>query len=345
MTGFDPSEKNPETPVVSVLLPVRDAVDTLPAALESIRRQTEPAWECIVVDDGSRDGGAAVAESFVARDPRFRLMRAGREGLVPALNAGLSACRGRYVARMDADDLMHRDRLRDQRGLLDGDPGLAGAGCHVRMFPREGLAEGTRAYESWINGITDEALVRREAFVECPIAHPTLMVRREALETPGYRDAGWPEDYDLILRLLAAGRRLSVLPRRRLGWRRHPRQHSRVDERYSIAAFTRCRAAFLAAGFLADHPRYILWGHGGTGRALRRELIALGHEPSHIVEVHPGRVGNRIGNAEVVPVAALGELPRVPLIVSVSGLENRSLIRDELERLGFRETLDFVCAA
>jgi glycosyltransferase involved in cell wall biosynthesis len=126
-------------PEVSILLPAFDAAATLEVSLRSVARQSEARWECIVVDDGSADGTRAVAERFAVRDARFRVVATAHRGLVAALNAGLEHCRGRVVARMDADDLMHRERLRLQLGALDAAPGLAAVGCHVRLFPRAGL--------------------------------------------------------------------------------------------------------------------------------------------------------------------------------------------------------------
>ena len=77
-------------PIVSILLPVCDAVSYLPACLRSIRRQTEPRFECLVVDDGSRDGSADVARAAASEDARIRVLARPHQGLVPALNAGIT---------------------------------------------------------------------------------------------------------------------------------------------------------------------------------------------------------------------------------------------------------------
>ena len=106
-------------PLVSVLLPVLNAATTLPACLRSIQRQTEPRWQCVLVDDGSDDESLACARWFAAQDPRFEVVAAAHQGLVSALRTGLAHCRGRFVARMDADDLMHRQRLSMQVRALE----------------------------------------------------------------------------------------------------------------------------------------------------------------------------------------------------------------------------------
>ncbi len=328
-----------------MLLPARDAAATLPACLASVRRQSETRFECVVVDDGSRDATRARARAVAACDPRFRVIAQPARGLVPALQAGLARCRGRYVARMDADDVMHRRRLELQAAALEAAPRLAGVGCHVRVFPRRELRDGLRDYERWLRGIDSPRRVREEAFVECPLPHPTWMLRRDVLATVGYRDAGWPEDYDLLLRLLQRGGELGVVPRRLLAWRDRPERLWRTSGAYSPLRFLACKAAFLAQGLLARDERYVLWGYGETGKALRRALLAHGKRPAWIVELHPGRLGEHIHGAPVVRPERLPGLPRHPIVAAVAGSFARGEIRGMLARLGFRELVDFVCAA
>ncbi|HEY8515610.1 MAG TPA: glycosyltransferase family 2 protein [Candidatus Binatia bacterium] len=332
-------------PLISILLPAYDAAGTLPACLRSIARQTEQRWECVIADDGSRDATLALAREAAARDPRFRVLSFPHRGLVATLNDALPHCRGKFVARMDADDVMHRERLAAQLAALERAPRLAAVGCHVRVFPRSALGPGLRAYERWLNSLTSAAQVRADALVESPVAHPTLFVRSEVLRAFGYRDLGWPEDYDLVLRLLAAGHEVGVVPRRLVCWREHGRRLTHTADAYRIERFTLLKASFLASSFLADVDTYVLWGYGHTGRALRRALLAHGKRPSHVVELHPGRLGQTIHGAPVVPPDALPALAPRRIVASVAGAEARGQIREALRGWGFRELVDFVCAA
>jgi glycosyltransferase involved in cell wall biosynthesis len=271
-------------------------------------------------------------------------------GIVSALNAGLSACRGELIARMDADDVMRSDRLALQAAALVARPELVGVGCHVRSFPRRGSSQGRRDYERWLDSLMSEADVARDALVECPLAHPTLMIRREPFQRFGYRDLGWPEDYDLILRLLRAGHALGVVPRRLLAWRDAPARLSRRSGVYADERFTALKADHLVRGWLAEHPRYVLWGYGGTGRALCHALLRHERRPHAIVEVHPGRIGQRIQGARVIPPDALLEARRVagaalPVLVSVAYAGPRGEVRAALTQLGLRELVDYVCVA
>ena len=98
-------------PEVSVLLPMYNAEGTLETCLRSLLRQRMASWECVLIDDGSTDHSLALARRIAARDPRIRLIEAEHRGLIESLNLGIEHCRGAIVARMDADDWMHRDRL------------------------------------------------------------------------------------------------------------------------------------------------------------------------------------------------------------------------------------------
>jgi hypothetical protein len=149
----------------------------------------------------------------------------------------------------------------------------------------------------------------------------------------------------LILRVLESGLELGCVPERLLHWRDGGGRLSRTSARYSIAAFTQCKAAFLSRGFLAKNERYLLWGYGDTGKALAAALAEHGKHPSAIIELHPGRLGQLIRGVRVVSPEALPALPRQPLLVSVSGITPRTEIRAALTAIGFRETRDYVCCA
>ena len=331
--------------MISVLMPVHDAAHTLPVCLASLVRQRETRWECVAVDDGSSDDSLEVLRAFARTEPRLRVLSAPHRGIVAALNAGLDDCRGEVVARLDADDWMHRDRLGEQLGWLEARPELSAVGCRVRLFPRDGLSDGRRDYERWLNAVAELPSVRREAFIECPIAHPALMIRRRVLESLRYRELGWPEDYDLVLRLLANGHEMAVHPRRLLGWRDSPERLSRTSPRYDLQRFAACKAFHLAATLLANTDRYLLWGHGPTGRSLRKALAEHGKRPSHIVELHPRRIGRTIHDAPVVHPDEIPTIPRSPLVASVAGAGPREEIRAFLTGIGWVETRDFICAA
>jgi glycosyltransferase involved in cell wall biosynthesis len=320
----------------------------LELALEGLRRQTLSDFEVVAVDDGSADGSGALLDSWAQRDHRLRVLHRPASGLVAALNTGLAACRAPLVARMDADDLSHPRRFELQLGLLEAEPELGVASCLVRHFPRQGLGEGSRLYEDWLNSLQDHDAMARERFVESPLAHPSAMVRRQILEEcGGYRELGWPEDYDLWLRLFASGVRFAKVGRPLYFWREHPERLTRVDPRYSTDAFLRCKAHYLAAGPLAAVARIVVWGAGRTGRRLSRHLIETGRSIEAFVDIDIAKVGRTLRGRPVLPPDGLEPLlgSGTVVLAAVASRGARQLIRSRLLALDLIEGVDFWCVA
>ncbi len=97
-------QEAPDTPQVSIIIPVYNAEPYLRRCLASVLAQTTPDWECICVDDGSTDGGGALLDEFAAKDSRFVVIHKENGGISSARNAGLEAARGEYIGFIDNDD-------------------------------------------------------------------------------------------------------------------------------------------------------------------------------------------------------------------------------------------------
>jgi hypothetical protein len=275
-----------------------------------------------------------------------RVLRGPGEGIAGALQRGLAACDAELVARIDADDVAWPERLAAQVEALDAQPGLAALGTRVRLFPRSGVRGGMRRYVAWLHGLTTPALVERDLFVEAPLVHPTVLLRRGALEAVGgWRHGDFPEDYDLWLRLSAAGGRLSNLPRTLLDWREGAGRLTRTDPRYGLDRHVALKCGALAQGPLQGVAEVTLWGAGETGRAFADGLAAEGIRVAAFLEVDRKKVGRTIRGA---PVHGFEEAPRFrgrPLLVAVGAPGARELIRAELGKLGFEEPRHFRCVA
>ncbi len=333
-------------PRVSVLLPARDAAGTVRAAAVSILRQSHRDLALVAVDDGSRDGTAAVLEGLARRDRRVRVVHGPGEGIARALNRGLASCDAEVVVRMDADDVAHPRRVERQLAALEADPTLSAVGTRVRLFPRRRVAGGMARYVAWLNGLVTPALVARDLLVEAPLVHPASAIRREALEEAGgWRDGDFPEDYDLWLRLSAAGRRLSNVPEVLLDWRESPSRLTRTDRRYALSRHVALKAAWLAAGPLGGRSEVALWGAGETGRAFARALSRHGVGVALFLEVDVRKIGRTVAGAPVLSYEEAARARGLPLLVAVGAPGARELIRAELGRQGFEETRDYRCVA
>ncbi len=323
-------------PRVSVLLPCRNATATLDEALRSLAAQTFRDFEIVAVDDGSGDSTPAVLTAWADRDHRIQVVRTPPHGIVAALNTAAERARGGLLARMDGDDIARPERLERQVAYLDAHPDITACGTRIRYVPRHLVRDGARRYERWINDVVLPEEIERDLFVECPIPHPSLVVRRAAFERAGrYRDAGWPEDYDLVLRLWERGGRLGKVPEVLLEWRERPDRLSRTDGRYAEEAFQRCKAHFLKRRIAGR--QVVVWGAGPVGKAFARALRDAGHDVIAFVDLDPRKIGQTIHDAPVIHPSAIVRYRSAYVVAAVGSPEARAEIRAALTAAGFHE--------
>ena len=183
--------------LVTVVLPVHDGEPYLAVAIESILRQTLRDLELIVIDDGSTDGSARIAAGFA--DARVRLVRnESNLGLVATLNKGLALARGRYVARMDADDVAEPQRFERQVARFRADATIAALGTAITFIDAVGRIVSVPPRQ-----VQGAVQLRWRLLRGTCLYHPTLMIDRSRAGTDARYAAEFPhaEDYELLLRL------------------------------------------------------------------------------------------------------------------------------------------------
>lgn len=311
-------------------------------AVASIRAQTYLDWELVLFDDGSTDQSISIAADLVNQDERIRLEISDHVGIVEALRLGCEASYGDCIARMDADDSAHPERLAKQLRYMDERPDCVLCGTLVAMTGDVG--EGRRRYEQWINGVLGHDGILRELYVECPIAHPTFMMRRDAyVAVGGYQDHGWAEDYDLCMRMARSGGRLGKVREPLLEWRESEGRLSRVSERYSLAQFRALKMHYLRQGLLADGRSFHQWGAGEVGKLWLREWGE--HRPQAVVDVNPRKIGRAIHGVPVIDAEALPSPGETLTLVAVGAPGARADIRNWFNPRGYVEGEDYLFVA
>lgn len=204
-----------ERPEVSVVMAVYNGRPYLEESVESILSQTFEDFEFIIVNDGSEDGSGKILKQFAMKDERIQLVHQENRGHVASLNRGLKLAQGRYVARMDADDISHPERLRRQVNFLDDNPDVGVAGTQVTVIDEEG-----KEIDHWTPPTEPSLVAWRLLFNAC-FTHPSIMMRRSLLqELGGY--ALWAEsagDHELWTRAVQVSR-LTTVPCTLLKFRR-----------------------------------------------------------------------------------------------------------------------------
>ena len=329
-------------PLISVVLPVRNAAKTIERAVRSILQSSFKQIELIVIDDGSTDGSPEIINSII--DPRLHLFQQGQEGICAAANRGTTEAHAPIIARMDADDFSHPSRLKLEFEHLHKN-NLDIVGCQVKIVDLQGQAiNSMQRYEKWTNSLTEPNQIAAMRFVELPIINPTLMAKREVFEL-GYRHGDWPEDYDLCLRSLEKNLKAAKVKKVLLDWIDSSNRLTRKDARYSPKAFDRCRRTHLIEGPLKYIKEVVLWGAGKTGKLWLRWLQEKEFLVKQIIEVSPKKIGTKIHG---VPVISSTELPNPeghPMIIAVGADGARQLIEAELIKKGYTPGINawFVC--
>ncbi len=331
-------------------MPCFDAQGTVDDAVGSILEQTFGNFELIVVDDGSTDSTLDRLHSWAGKDPRVRVLSLSHAGIIEALNAGLVACKGGLIARMDADDHAHPDRLAKQVRFLTERPEIAVVGSYVEAFPGDQIQEGFRRYIEWLNSLDTPELIARDIYVESPLAHPSALIRADWLKrVGGYQEHGWPEDYDLWLRLHVAGAQFGKVNEVLLEWREHPERLTRTDGRYSVENFLRAKAHYLCQGPLANREAVVIWGAGQMGRRISKHLERGGAPLVAFVDIDPKKIGSI---KRGLPIISADDLPDMlkqykdPVVLAAVGSRGaRQLIRERLNEMGLKETRDYWAVA
>ena len=226
-------------PKVTVLMPVYNGERYVGEAIESILAQTFTDFELLIVDDGSTDRTLSILREYARQDRRVVVLQNGSNlGLVPTLNRGLSATRGEYIARMDADDVSLPERLARQVAYMDQHPEVGVLGTNIVYIDAEGrLLNGGRPKARRPMSST---LIHWMLLWRCAIYHPTVMIRRSVLEQtgftydPNFRHA---EDRDLWTRL-AKRTTIASLPDVLLHYRIRPTSICRVHRKEQQAKDT-----------------------------------------------------------------------------------------------------------
>ncbi len=339
------------TPDVSVLLPYRDTASTIAEAIEGVLAERGVALELVAIDDGSTDGGHEIVDAIARRDPRVRHERGEARGIVAALQRASSLARAPFFARMDADDVSRPGRIARALELLRRDASIAVVATRVEPFPDEAIGDGLRRYVAWQNGLITPEDHARAIFVESPVCHPSVTMRRDAFErVGGYRDVDGPEDYDLWLRLDAAGAGIAKLPETLLRWRHRQGRATFADARYDLARFPEAKAPFLARRLAALGKPIAIWGAGKTGKRLARALEPHGLRARRFYDIDPRKIGRPARGAPTLSphapdgaraIAARGET----IVVAVGAVGARDLVRAHLDALGLVEGREYLCGS
>jgi glycosyltransferase involved in cell wall biosynthesis len=332
-------------------MPVRNGAETLQRALSSLRLQTLAPSSVVVVDDGSTDSTPALLARWAADWPALKILRTSGLGIAGALNAGLADCPGEWIARMDADDEAHPERLARQLvAAREAGPDVALVGCVVR-HAGSSEGEGMRRHVDWTNSQLTHEQLEQALWVDSPLPHPSWLVHRRALDAVGpYNETeALPEDYEWLHRFFARARDRADLRALKapgeplLDWFDAETRLTRTSAAYSARAFDTVKARALEDLLARRDPELFVFGLGPKSKAL---LPLLDRPVRAVVEVNPRQIGMRYRG---IPVVGVEDWERLRLeaadsfvVIALGTSEARARGENLCREQGLRPLRDFV---
>lgn len=231
-----------QNPLVSVIMSVFNGEKYLHEAVNSILKQTYQHFEFIIIDDSSTDTTFDILQSYKKKDARIIIIRKeknyGAKGFIENLNIGLEHSKGQYIARMDADDISHTERLRLQVNFLHENPEIFLVGSNVETLDGGGNRTGI------LNAPAEDSAIKKSMIKKISLYHPVIMFRN--IPNIYYRPKMlYCEDYDLYFRLMTGGYLFANLENPLLKYRILPHSISRQNHQLIRWLFVeKCRAFY-----------------------------------------------------------------------------------------------------
>jgi len=261
-------------PLISILMPVRNASAYLDECLQSIIYQTEKHWELLAVDDHSSDNSFEILQKYASQDPRITIFKNIEKGIIPALQLAFKKSSGELITRMDADDIMRQQKLELlKKQLLQKGKGHV-CTAFVEYFSETPLGDGYQKYQNWLNELTSKNQNFNDIYKECVIPSPCWMVFREDLFRNGAFDPDiYPEDYDLVFRFYKNGLIVTAVKEPLHQWRDYAERSSRTDPNYADQSFLDLKVKYFLELDYDKNRNLILWGAGKKGKYLAKQFL------------------------------------------------------------------------
>ena len=189
-----------KTPDVSIIMAVFNGEEFIEDSIKSVLKQTFKNFEFIIVDDGSIDNSLKIIKSYQAIDSRIKIITQKNNGLAKSLNVGIKNSKGKYIARIDADDLCYECRLEKQYLFMENNHLVDLIGSSVDVINENGVITSQKIQ------ITEFKKIYQNRFLLSPVLHITFFGKRIFFENHSYRENFiYAQDYDLVLRGLDSG--------------------------------------------------------------------------------------------------------------------------------------------
>ncbi|PHR32861.1 MAG: glycosyl transferase family 2 [Fluviicola sp.] len=260
--------------VVSILLPFHNAAPWITETVLSIQNQSFEDWELIAINDFSTDDSFKILQGLAENDSRIQLHQNAQKGIIPALQLALSKVTGRFITRMDADDLMPENRLQLMVNRMESLPEKSIVTGKVKYFSDSSLnvSDGYLSYEAWLNERVENTDYYNHIYRECVVASPNWLARTEDIRASNiFSELNYPEDYDMTFRWMKNGFTIHGIDGVTLLWREHPARTSRNSDVYDQESFFNLKLSWFCD--LHELNSVAVLGAGVKGKLTAKFLV------------------------------------------------------------------------
>lgn len=330
--------KTTERPLISILIPCKNAAQYLDECISSIIMQTHQNWELIIIDDHSSDRSWSILTSWSSKKDNIHIFRNEGIGIISALRQAYAISKGQLITRMDADDLMTPKKLEIMASqlLLHG-PGSLAIG-KVKYFRNDqALGDGYKRYAQWLNSLSIKGVNFEEIYKECVIPSPCWMLYREDLDAiQSFQPDIYPEDYDLVFRMYRNGLRIIPCTNEVLHlWRDHSSRASRNDDNYKDNRFLDLKTSYFINIDLKKERRLALWGAGKKAKQIANQLISKKIAFDWITN-NDKKIGHNIYGKILQHSDDLDTNAEIQLILTMANPQDQIIVKKEIQSLSAR---------
>lgn len=331
-----------QQPLVSILIPFKNTEKFLKACLDSIIEQTYSNWELLIVDDHSSDNSYTIVNAFAEQDIRIKLFKNSGNGIIDALQLAFSKSSGLLITRMDSDDVMRQNKLEIlATNLLKYGKQHIAVGL-VNYFSEEGIKNGYKSYEVWLNKLTETGTNYSEIYKECVIPSPCWMIYRDDLiACEAFNPKRYPEDYDLAFRFYKHGFKCIPCHDVLHDWRDYKTRTSRTHIHYAENHFIDLKLHYFLELDFNKNKTLVLWGAGNKGKKVAKLLIEKHIDFQWICD-NPKKIGKDIYGKLLKPFKFLETVENTQSIITVANKTAQKEIKNYMVKLNLKSLEDYI---
>lgn len=328
--------------LISILTPFKNTATFLGDCLNSILNQTYGNWELIIVDDNSTDESYKIAEKFADNDSRITLLKNPGNGIIEALQVAFKHSKGQFITRMDSDDIMLPNKLEVLVTNLKNSGEKHIAIGLVDYFSEQGVGEGYKSYETWLNNLSKTGSNYAEIYKECVIPSPCWMAyRNDFIACNGFNPHTYPEDYDLAFRFYK--NKIKCIPCNTIvhKWRDYSTRTSRTHVHYAQNHFLALKINHFLDIDYNKNKTLTIWGAGNKGKIIAK-ILTKKDLPFEWICDNPKKIGKDIYGKELKAFQELSKIKNAQCIITVANKLEQSEIRSYLKKINMKPMNDYV---